>query len=257
MRNLNKMLHKKRIFAYLFLMFMCCLPATLFASTTEVPLFTYHTHAPFIVASHQGLTYDLAEYLSKKSHGRYQFVVKPMSRTRVNKILKQGEAGIVPWVNPAWFNDVAETKFLWSKSILMQDSNVLLSHIERKIDYRGRESVSGLTFGGVRGHRYQGIDDWVQQKALSRIDTETHISNYRKLMRKRIDFTITPLTGALYLLKQHGLQDQIFISPNHHSTYERRLIVSDKNIEIKAYIEKTLAQMSADPTWGKLLNKYK
>ncbi|MDX2315182.1 MAG: hypothetical protein QNL90_14035 [Gammaproteobacteria bacterium] len=51
-------------------------------------MYTYHAHPPFITGKNQGLTYDLADYLTGKSSERFVFVVMPMSRPHLNKAIE-------------------------------------------------------------------------------------------------------------------------------------------------------------------------
>ena len=224
--------------------------------SAEIPVYTYHTHAPFIISNMKGLSYDLAAYLAQKSGGKYNFTVIPMSRARVDKMINQNDKGIVPWVNPAWFQDKDETKYMWTDSVLMKDGNTVISNSENKINYRGPDSVLNLRFGGVRNHHYTGIDDYVDSGRIKRYDADNHIDNFRKLVKKRIDFTITPLTGALFLIKTNKLEEDLYISDELHSVYKRRIIISDRNIDMKSFLEESVGNMNSDPDWIKITEEY-
>lgn len=252
-------------FCLLMTLFFVCgvFPGKIFAGAAlpdvpqVIPVYTYHTHPPFITGTGRGLSYDLAAYFSAQSKGRFHFTVKPMSRARVNKMIAESKTGIVPWVNPAWFKDKQERKYMWSKGSLMEDGNGLISHQEGKVVYEGPQSLEGLIFGGVRGHAYVGIDDYRETgKTLRRVDAENHIDNFRKLVKQRIDVTITPLSGAEYLIKKEGLQDQLFISPTLHSQYKRRVMIINSQAEIGAFVDSLLEKMVADPHWLEIMNRY-
>ena len=223
-----------------------------------IPMYTYHTHAPFILQEKEGLSYDLADYLTKKSSGQYEFVVKSMSRPRVNKMTEEGEAGIVPWVNPVWFKDAMEKKHLWSRGVLMEDANALVSHQDAKIVYDGPESLNGMVFGGVRSHVYAEIDDYIKHTGrIKRVDAENHLDNFRKLVKHRIDATITPKSGAEFIIKAENLQGELFLSPKPHSTYKRRVIVIEERTGLLPFIETTIAMMSTDIEWERIMKKYR
>ena len=157
------------------------IPLRVSAAPEQITLFTYHTHPPFVTAPSQGLSYELATLMTRLSDGKYQFVVKPMSRRRVDKMLEEQRRGIIPWVNPAWFRDDHETSYLWSAKVLMVDGNALVSHQSRKIDYNLSASIAGLKFGGVHGHYYEGLD--YQNDNITRIDAANHLDNIRKLTK--------------------------------------------------------------------------
>ena len=58
-------------------------------SQQTIPFLTYHIGEPFIVNAQArlGLTYELADLLSKRSDGRYVFEVKPLLRLKLNERL--------------------------------------------------------------------------------------------------------------------------------------------------------------------------
>ena len=235
-----------RSLAALHLILMAFAPGGLAAAAEKVTVLTYHTHPPFIVGAKQGLTYDLAAYLNDHSGDRYEFEVRSMSRPALNKLIEMPLAGIVPWVNPVWFMDQAETKYLWSTLELMRDGNAVVSRSDRRVVYDGPESLAGMTLGGIRGHMYEGIDAYIRdKKSLRRVDADRHLDNFQKLLEGRIDVTLTPESAAIYLIKREGLGDKLFVSPNPHSRYERRIFVTDHRKDIRNYIDKVLSGAAA------------
>ena len=219
---------------------------------------TYHTHPPFFIEENKGLSYDLATYLTAKADGRYKFVVKAMSRLRVNKTIAEAESGVVPWVNPVWFKDVEEKKYMWTKGALMEDGNAIISHRENKVIYESPQSLRGMIFGGVRGHVYQGIDDYIQEsKQLVRVNAENHIDNFRKLTKRRIDVTLMPTSGAHYLIKRENLGDTLYISPGPHSRFQRRAIIINNRTDILQYLEEILAGLDNNQEWKKIMESYR
>lgn len=240
---------------------LACLLA--FGATTSVAaetigVLTYHTHPPFITGQKQGLTYDLADFLTRQSSGRFVFEVTPMSRPRLNKAIEQSEAAIVPWVNPAWFKDKAETRYLWSRRPLMEDANGIVSRQDARIDYDGPASLSGLTFGGIRGHVYTGIDPFIaQSNSTRRVDADNHLANFGKLKDGRIDVTLTPESAARYLIKEHGLEDILYISPKPHSSYQRRVMVPGGRTDLTAFVDELLSESSEDSEWHIIVERYR
>ncbi len=229
---------------------------SLFGESEYIPLLSYHTHVPFYIEAGEGLSYDLARYLTAASHGKYRFTLMPMSRSRVDKMLEENETGVVPWVNPVWFNDTEELRFLWTRETLFSDQNAVISSRTRMLEYTGPQAVKGLVFGGVRGHRYQDIDQMVEEGSVTRMDAENHIDNFRKLEKGRIDFTITPYCGAEYLIRTHQMEEALYISRYPHSTYTRRCLISGGNQDLEEFMETALSEMKTDPSWLKILEKY-
>ncbi len=227
------------------------------AAPEQVAVYTYHTHPPFVTGKHEGLTFDLAKYLSEKSGGRFRFRVVLMSRPRLNKAIKDPGAMIVPWVNPAWFKDVEEKRYLWSKNALMEDANGIISRRGRNLNYEGPSSLSGLIFGGIRGHIYTGIDDFIRHsKTTRRVNTDNHLANFQKLSKGRIDVTLTPESAARYLIKEHSLGEELYLSPKPHSRYRRRVMVPNGRADIMAFINEVLAASRHDKAWLQMFARY-
>lgn len=229
----------------------------LYSQDRVIEILTYHTHAPFIIAESKGLTYDLADYLSEKSSGRYQFVVLPMSRMRIDRLVEDGVSGIIPWVNPQWFQDTNETRYMWTRNHIMRDGNAVISSGEKPMEYEGPDSIKGLRFGGVRGHRYVHIDDLVETGEVSRVDNENHLNNFRMLIKDRIDFTIAPLKGAQYIISTYKMENDLYISENLHSSYARKIIINDRDRELRAFLDSLLGELDSDEDWLSLINSYR
>ncbi len=222
----------------------------------RIELLTYHTHEPFITGDQEGLTYDLAEFLSDHSGGAYDFEVVPTSRPRIDRIVKQGKKrGVIPWVNPIWFKDPNRTTHLWSDNVLMRDGNAIISHQRRPVDYRGPEVLDGMVFGGIGGHVYSGIDDFIKKGgALRRVNANNHAENIRKLRRGDIDAMLMPGSGARFTIRKAGLNRELYISPSPHSIYDRHLMILRGDTELARFLDNALTQYSSD--WQNAVDSY-
>ena len=146
---------------------------------------------------------------------------------------------------------------MWSKGFLMEDGNAIISHLDRKIVYEGPKSLDGMIFGGVREHVYTGIDDYIVETGrLKRVDAENHLDNFRKLGKRRIDVTLTPKSGAEYLIKREGLQDTLYISPKPHSSFKRRVIIINRQSDMLTFIDGVLAGIHTDLSWLTIMQRY-
>lgn len=249
---------------YFFVVCISAIPGKGIAETNNsrtkpelISLYTYHTHPPFQISQNKGLSYDLADYLTQRSKGRYEFAVKPMSRPRVDKMLDQAQSGVIPWVNPVWFKDVKEDKYMWTQGVFMEDGNAIISHQKKRIIYEGPETLKGLLFGGLRGHFYQGIDDYIKETHQRvRVDAENHIDNFRKLTKQRIDVTLMPESGALYYINQANLSDVLFVSPKLHTQFQRRAIIINKRKDILEFLEMVSKEMGDDLEWKNIMTAY-
>ncbi|MFD2205542.1 hypothetical protein [Kiloniella antarctica] len=229
------------------------------AQVTEIiPLITYHSHVPFVTSTNHGLTYDLATYLTEKSNGRYKFQVRTMSRPRVDTLITSARTFVVPWVDPIWLNDLKETKYLWTEKTLIPGENVVISRQNNKINYDGPKSFTGLKFGGVRGHHYVEIDDFISQTENTvRIDSDRHLSNIQKLINGLIDVTVMPTSAANYFFSELDLSDSLFIATTPHSTYNRKILITNERKDIRDFLDQITLKMTEDTNWKTTIRYYK
>ena len=215
-------------------------------ATEIVPVLTYHSHPPFQTGAREGLTWELASYLTSAAGGRYRFEVQLLSRPAVNKALANGKVAVIPWVNPSWFSDRDEQRHVWARHILMNDGNAVISRRSRPIDYTGPASMQGMVLGGLRGHKYTQVDDYIKATGqLRRVDANNLTDNIEKLREGRIDVTLMPLGAARYLLRHLGLEDTLYISPSLQQEFERRIIVSGRRTDIADFLDQALTH----PAW--------
>ncbi|HZH28242.1 MAG TPA: transporter substrate-binding domain-containing protein [Azospirillaceae bacterium] len=218
------------------------------AWAADVRLLNYYDLPPFLTGQNQGLTYALASYLTKKSDGKYTFVVENLPRRRFDAVLAEGKPVAVAWAVPAFVGDKEQAKYKWSPAVLA-DANVVVSRKDRPFEYTGPESLAGKTLGGVAGYVYGPIDPLVDAGKIKREDAATELLNLRKVTEGRVDATVLAETAANYLIKTEGLSDKLHISATPHSKYDRHVFVAGNDPELADFIAKTVGGMAADPEW--------
>jgi len=218
------------------------------AWAADVRLLNYYDLPPFLTGQNQGLTYALATYLTKKSDGKYTFIVENLPRRRFDAVLAEGKPVAVAWAVPAFVGDKDKTKYKWSP-VVLADANVVVSLKDRPFEYTGPDSLAGKTMGGVTGYVYGPIDPLVEAGKIKREDANGELLNLKKVVEGRVDATILAETAANYLIKTEGLSDKVHISATPHSKYERHLFVAGADPELADFIAKTAGGMAADPEW--------
>lgn len=220
-----------------------------------VTLYTYHTHPPFITGTGEGLTFDLAAFLTDRSNGKFIFNVVLSSRPRINRLIESDRWGIVPWVNPKWFKDPDKSVYLWSERALMEDANAIISHKRKPINYKSAEALDGMTFGGIKGHKYTGIDDFISQGGnLRRLDAANHLDNLNKLLRGDIDVMLMPHSGALFSIAKHDFTQETYFSPTPHSRYDRRFLVINHRRNLRRLLDDILGNFGDE--WSTIVARY-
>ena len=234
-----------------------------------ITLYTYHNHPPFVTGKSEGLTYELASILNEHAKGRYNFAVQVVPRSRLNVELEQWYEGeclshdsdcrddwIVMWVNPSWgFSKEPMKIFSWKK--ILQDSNSIISRTERKVEYESPESIIGLRFGGIRGHRYVGLDDLAEQGKLQRIYGNKERDNVIMLLKDRLDVILLPTsTINYYLLRDEYISkysSEIYVAPGKHQDYSRNFMIPKTRPDIVEFIDNVKL---SDGKWLELLEDY-
>lgn len=212
---------------------------TLAAKTVEV--WSYYTAPPFSISNDKrhDLTTILFQELTVRSKGKWIFKPKHLPRKRINFNLKNGVQGIVVWVNPLWFGDKEKKKYDWTHRVVW-GANEIVSLKSDPIDYKGPQSLFGKRFGGVRGHRYIGIDDYVKSQKIVRTDTSSFSQNLTKLLNHRLDVIIVSKADLAYMFTQQDIKNKVYISPTPHQTYPRQFLVTKGLEGVKDYINAQL-----------------
>jgi len=237
------------------LLSLSCLASPAFAAEA-VTVYTYHNHPPFVLEAGKGLSYDLADYLTRKSKGASTFKIEVVSRAQLDQLLATPDfKGVVAWVAPEWFKDKDRTTYLWSTGV-MDDANVILSSAKSRIEYKDPASLKGKQFGGIVGHKYSGIDDLVAAGAVKREDAEKERNNLRKLDAGRIDATLLPRSTANYLLTEMELATKLYVAPTVQSSYTRHILVPKKAPDLQRLLNEAVADMPRDGGWQSTLAKY-
>lgn len=242
-----------------------------FAHSETIHVYTYHNHPPFVTGKNKGLSFDLQQSLNRHAQGKYSFSVEVLPRSRLNMILKPWISGaclkdknnksckknwMVVWVNPKWgFGKNAMTQYFWS--MIHEDSNSIISLQKTKIPYNSPESLAGLRFGGMRGHRYLGIDELASEKKLIRIDGNRERDNILKLLMGRIDVILLPTSTINYFVSSPNsgfteLGQKLYISPQKHQVYARHFMIPRNNKELFQWVE-AFAKDATD--WNLLLEQ--
>jgi len=227
------------------------------AEKVAVNIYVYHLKPPFIVdlAKKEGLYFDFSTFLNKKSL-RFHFETVFVPRKRAEYMLKHQQLdGALLGVNPVWFNDKAETKYLWTDKILTDEDEVV-SLIKNKIVYLGADSLIGLTLGGVLGFYYYGIDELVTEGKITRQNTIGEKELLLMLQYGRVDVGIISRSTLRYIFSQEPWQALYYISPRPHDTYDRRILIPHNNQMLFNLLAPIIAQLDTDEDWQELLKKY-
>lgn len=233
------------------LLVLWALGALLPARAEDVVLYAYHLKPPYIVdeAQRKGLYYDLAQELSKRVRG-YTFRTEYLPRLRLERDLEKGTLkGLVVGVNPAWFKDLAHTRFLWSPPF-MHDTDVVVSTPQHPLAYEGPQSLVGKKVGLSRGYYYFGVDELVADARVLRDDADGEEANLTKLLLGRVDAVIVTQRTLDYLQSHHSdWHNAFFVAPKPHDAYDRMVLIPREFAAVAAPLAAALGQLQQDARW--------
>jgi len=236
------------------------LPSYVTAVETKplVPVYVYHQQPPYIIdfKNKKGLYFEFVNRLDTLSEN-YRFEVVFIPRKRVERMLDDHSMdGILLGVNPKWFKDKDESKYLWS-SVIFNDRDDIVSLKANPVEYSGVESLSGMVIAGVRGFYYYGINELVLAKKAKRIDTVSEPDLFIMLLKQRADVTIISKLTFNYMVKAHGWKNSFHRSVIPHDIYERRILILKNMAKIHQSLQPLIAKIQQDMTWQSTLAKYK
>lgn len=222
-----------------------------------VPVYVYHQQPPYIIHldKQTGLYFDFVKRLNALSDD-YNFEVMFIPRKRVERMLESNSMnGILLGVNPKWFKDKNESKYLWS-SVIFHDRDEVVSLKAKPVEFNGAESLSGMVVGGVRGFYYYGINELVLAKKAKRIDTVNEPNLFILLLKQRVDLTIISKLTFNYMVEQNEWQNDFHLSTIPHDIYQRRILVPRNMKATYQPLQQLLGKIKQDKAWQQTISLY-
>lgn len=131
---------------------------------------------------------------------------------------------------------------------------LLLFHEMKKIEYNGSDSIKGLVFGGMAGHKYIVIDDLVSKGQIKRINGDHERGNLRILLEGRIDFTLLPNSTIKYLTKEMNIGNKIYLAKKPYQEFTRQFLMPKDRKDLKHFISKL--EINENKDWKNITKKY-
>ena len=233
---------------------LTALPCT--AGEQTIPFVTYYDYAPFhSIDGSSDLTHELAALLTRESGGRYRFVPALLPKKRIDNMLQhQHWQGIVAWSSPRFFYDERKVNYLWTDALL-QESALVISHIDAPVDFKGIQSLRGKVLGTVLNQRYVEVEDMIANNQLRRSDAPSMESNVRKLLLKRVDVVFIS-RSAMDGLRQRipGFESQLYIAARPRDQFTRHLMLTrGLPPDVISYVQRMTAQLDHNAAWRDIL----
>ncbi len=224
--------------------------------------YTYHDKPPYYTQSdgpmeslEPGIYRRFATYLNARQD-KISIRIEFLPRVRLENRLEAGNLnGAVIGVNPLWFKDREEQRFLWSGAFMI-DRDVVVTRSESDIQYRKPEDLSGLSMALPRGLYFWGVTELIKAGRIEMFPTSSDNQDFKMLLYGRVDATITSI------LTYHHFRDRLFkesqLRPAEvpHDRFERRILFP-KSERLDFHVLSPLIQQAlSDPDWIEQLSRY-
>lgn len=211
---------------------------------------------PFVTdeKSRLGLLYTFTDFLNKKAQGKYSFEVLVLPRSRLLLELRLTDHCIVPFVSYKWF-DPNKQLYYWSQPLL-NDANIILSSQDKKLESIAKERVSGMSTSQVIGFIDEQVAALIEDNTVSAFNSVSLENSVGMVARKRIDFVVSGKIPVQYLTYKHQIQDQVYLSKNATTKFERSVLVPKSNWQLIEFIEQQIGILKSSSEWQQALAQF-
>ncbi|MEA9356231.1 transporter substrate-binding domain-containing protein [Bacteriovorax sp. PP10] len=204
----------------------------------------------------EGLVFDFVKELNETFKGKYHFVANFVTRGRLKIIFDRKDfAMIVPFVNPVWFDDMAEKKFLWTQEI-SKDCNVIIYRHDKPLHIKKLDDLTGLSTSVVNGQLNINIQKLYDQKKIRVENANNVVLNFLKLSKRRVDFLVIGYTLADYIIRNNKLFNLEIVETPVDVFNRKILVFSKKDARLGAVLRDQLSLMIKNGKIQKMFNKY-
>ena len=234
---------------------------------TTLTLYTYHDKPPYFYAenldangqkgnSGQGLYEIFAAQLNQQLLGS-ELQVKYLPRRRIDRLLSaQSLDGGIIGINPKWFRDPEQTKYLWSQPF-MDDKDVFVVHVDSDITARQPNDFVGKTMALTSGFYFVGITELVRNGQIRSINTPSESHNLNLLLKGRADATIMSILTLNQLVKATQGVTEIRALSVPHDQFQRHIMFPRQlESEVVHRALRTIPGITASEQWKRLLESY-
>ncbi|MES2584427.1 MAG: hypothetical protein V4627_17010 [Pseudomonadota bacterium] len=222
------------------------------AQSAEFTAYNTYLQPPFLHDDGTGIAAVLVDFLNRQFKGLHTIKLVHMPRARlVATQLVQAEKfdGIGLLLAPPFVGDAGKTRFLWSRP-LFEDYNVLIFRGPQTPPYTHLKELKGMTFGSIRGNQYNRLDDMVEKGELTVEKNTNELSNIRKVILGRVDFTQMNQLVYFSLISKWGLSGEVrAIAVPEVPSFQRHIFVGHNNPALAAQIDAALLALPCDPQW--------
>lgn len=226
-----------------------CLPWRLALAVQTIPLYVYYPGPTFAVGMPGNLSEKMAEWLTQRSAGRYQFIATQLPRRRLQLMLSQPQwQGVVAWANPRWFGSEGRRQS-WSR-YYMVDANMVASLRSAPFEYQDDASLHGQRIGTVEGFSYKDFDALLAAGLVSKDEADSEARNLLKLQQRRVAVAFLQASSMPRMRQQYPeLDSWLYLSERPRTVFERAFFMAPNQPQLLAFLNQQSAALLNDRQW--------
>ncbi len=224
-------------------------------------LYTYHEKPPYFHKAREnappapGIYRAFTDYLNRKQP-KYNIRLTYLPRNRLEKTLRDGQlSGAILGVNPLWFKDSEETRYLWSQAF-MWDQDVIVTRAETIFSYHAPNDLVGKKLALPRGLYFWGVMELAADGKLSIFETSSDLQNLTMVQLQRADATITSILTYQYLMAHELRASGLVALEKPHDLFARRVLFPKSSAAAFTLLAPIIAQSLSDPAWQAELQRF-
>lgn len=225
------------------------LPWRLALAAQTIPLYVFYPGPTFSVGAPGNLTEKMADWLTQRSSGRYQFIATQIPRRRLMRMLNQPHwQGVVAWANPRWFGAAAAHQS-WTGHYMV-DANLVVSLRSAPLDYSGDASLHGLRIGTVEGFNYKDFDSLLEAGLVTRDEADSEARNLLKLQQRRVPVAFLQASSLPRMRQQFAdLDSWLYLAARPRTVFERAFFMAPQQPQLLEFLNQQSAALLADRQW--------
>lgn len=247
---------------------LCCS----YVHASELTFYTYHDTPPYYFSSKTqaiaaaerssrqdseptlrvGL-YQALINLINEAQQQWRIKLQYMPRKRVNLLLQSNQLqGALIGVNPIWFKDKQQTRYLWSPPFLW-DTDIVVVRKGLSVNYQHPNDLIGLNLAIPRGYYFWGVADNLKSGSQQAIKTSSELQNLKLLAAGRADATILSQLTLKYYENTVFQPNTFNAMTTPHDQYSRAILFPQKYSGAFAELENIVAEVVNSDAWQDLL----
>ncbi len=230
----------------------------------ELIFYTYHDKPPYYFSKkntqlspnrpHLGLYQAFIDLLNQQQD-QWQIRLQYIPRKRMDLHLQAKTLdGAVIGVNPLWFRDKQQTRYLWSQPILW-DVDVIAVKAEEGFPYHHPDDLINKLLALPRGYYFWGVSENIAGGQQKVIKATSELQNLKLVASRRVDATILSAKTLRFYESTVFPPNTFHTLNNPHDRYFRAILFPSKVSAAYESLEPLIKALSISPEWQEATRK--